>query len=84
MYCTTPMDVLFCCHITVVSWVSAHSRVSAQVAVLPSRMESAHSRVSARIESRTKDLEDGDDETDEGAGEDDDVDDLDPFSDSDK
>ena len=31
-----------------------------------------------------KDLEDGDDETYEGAGEDDDVDDLDPFSNSDE
>ena len=30
-----------------------------------------------------RDLEDSDDETYEGAGEDDDVDDLDPFSDSD-
>ena len=34
---------------TVVSQVSAHSRVSAQVAVLPSRMESTHSRVSAQV-----------------------------------
>ena len=33
---------------TVVSRVSANSRVSTQVAVLPSRMESAHSRVSAQ------------------------------------
>ena len=36
---------------SVVSRLSAHSRVSAQVAVLPSRMESAHSRVSAQARS---------------------------------
>ena len=34
---------------TVVSRVSDHSRVSAQVTVLPSRMVSAHSRVSAQV-----------------------------------
>ena len=34
---------------TVVSRASAHSRVSAQVTVLPGRMLSAHSRVSAQV-----------------------------------
>ena len=68
---------------TVVSWASAHSRASAHVAVLAVRMESAYSWAGSYPGNVSQDH--SDDEADENAYEGDgDIDDLDPFSDSDE
>ena len=45
------VQIKSCLLYTVVSWASAHSRVSAQVLVLAVQMESAHSRLSTQARS---------------------------------